>query len=493
MRRTTGNRSLTWALPVLAGLLVSAADLGAQAPDRSRPPDLGPPPALQIPPIRHLTLSNGLPVLLVEKHEVPLVQVNLIIMAGAIRDPAGKEGLASMTADLMDEGAGSLDALGLADAIDYLGANLSTGAGKHTSVIALNTPLSKLSQALAIMKDIALKPTFPQEELARITKQRLTILIQQHDEPGAIAATLFDRTLYGAGHPYGRATIGSESSLKNLKVRDLRRFHRSYYRANNATLVVVGDVTAESVLPLLEGTFGAWRKKKVRAIQWPDAASPTGRAIYLVDKPGAAQSEIRIGRIGVSRHSDDYFALVIMNTILGGSFTSRLNQNLREEHGYTYGARSSFSFRPMAGPFMASAAVQTDATGDALAEFFIELEGMQAPVGQEELTKAKNYVALRFPERFQTVSRVAGQLADLAVYGLPDATFNEYAGHIQAVTAAEVGQVAETYLDAQGMAVIVVGDRSLIEASIHSLDFGPVDLLTVVDVLGPIPELPASD
>jgi predicted Zn-dependent peptidase len=440
-----------------------------------------------------MILSNGLKVLLVEKHEVPLVQINLIVFAGSGMEPTGKMGLASMTADMLDEGAGTRSALELADAIDFLGANISTGSGRHTAVVNLNTPLSKLDDALPLMADIVLKPTFPVEELERKQKARLTALMQWHDEPRAIAAVLFDRTLYGSIHPYGLPTSGDETGIKAMTVKDLKKFHKSYYRPNNATLIVVGDVAAQSIQPKLDAVFGKWKKKKVRQPVWPQVEQVGASTIYLVDKPGAPQSEIRVGRIGVPRSTEDYFPLVVMNTILGGSFTSRLNQNLREEHGYTYGARSAFSFRPLPGPFMAGAAVQTEVTDEALGEFMKELNGILEPVPAEELAKAKNFVALRFPERFQTVSTTAGQLADLAVYGLPDDYFNTYTKSILSITSDDVARVARKYIDASRLAIIIVGDRETVEGDLQALNVGPVKVLSVKEVLGEVPTLPSDD
>ena len=493
MKPTISMQHFHWTFLVLLICLHPVHHLEAQEPDRTRPPQLGSPPTMQVPPIEHLELSNGLKVLLVEKHEVPLVQVNLLVMAGSVMEPAGRVGLASMTADMLDEGAGPRSALELADAIDFLGADISIDAGRHTAVVSLNTPLSKLDDALHLMADIALRPTFPAEELDRLRKQRLTTLTQWHDEPRDVANVLFDQILYGQDHPYGRPTLGNENSLKAMRVRDLKKFHKSCYRPNNATLIVAGDVTAESILPRLEKAFGKWKKRKVRTLSWPAVEQVTERKIYLVDRPGAPQSEIRLGRIGVSRPTDDYFAIVVMNTILGGSFTSRIMQNLREEHGYTYGARSSFAFRPLPGPFLASSAVQTEVTDKALVEFMKELKGILTPVPDEELTKARNFLALRFPERFQTVSAIARQLADLTIYGLPDDYFNTYTERILSISVKEVARVAEKYIDPARIAIIVVGDREQVEEGLRALDYGPVELLTVKDVLGEIPQLPAGD
>jgi predicted Zn-dependent peptidase len=469
-------------------LALAGTALG-QAPDRSRPPELGAPPRLDLPDIQRFTLGNGLSVFLMESHRVPLVQAVLVVEAGAVNEPAGSEGLASMTAAMLDEGAGSRNALEIADAIDFLGATLATNAGQHTTVVSLHTPLSKLPEALPIMADVALRPTFPAEELERQRAERLTTLLQWRDEPRAIASVVFAHTLYGDQHPYGKPTLGNVSSLESMSAEDLRAHHAAHSRPGNASLIIVGDVDRAALDALLSGTFGEWRGAEAPVAQLPDAQQVAAREITIVDKPGAAQSEIRLGRIGVERLTDDYHELVVMNTILGGSFTSRLNQVLREERGYSYGAFSGFDFRPRPGPFVAQAAVQTAVTDSALAVFMREIGGILERVPEDELQRAKNYVALGFPGNFETVGSTAGMMSEIAQYDLPLDTFDTFIDDVMAVTADDVQRVAQRYLDPERIAIIVVGDRSVIEAGIRALDLGTVHVATIEDVLGPPPEL----
>lgn len=482
--------TLSRTLILVPALLAGAASLTAQVPDRSGPPELGPPPRLTLPPIQQHRLSNGLEVLLMEKHQVPVVAVNLIVRGGAVMDPAGKIGLATMTADMMDEGAGERDALELADAIDFLGANISTFAGTHTAGVRLYAPVSKLDAALPLLADIALRPTFPSEELERKRRSRLTTLLQWHDRPATIASVLMNRALYGE-HPYGRSSIGDEASIRALSVDDLRAFHQTYFRPNNAVLILVGDVTAD-VLTDLETAFGDWEARETPQATWPAPRQVAQREVLLVDRPGSAQSEIRIGRIGVTRDTDDYYALQVMNTILGGSFTSRLNQNLREDKGYTYGAGSGFSYRVMPGPFTASSAVQTDATDEALVEFFREFDAIREPVPEEELTRGKNYVALRYPGNFQSVRAIAGNLADLWEYDLPNDYFNQFVDRILAVSQADVRDAAREHIVPDRVLVVIVGDREQIEEDVRALDLGPVRILSIEDVLGSKPDVGGS-
>ncbi|MEW6511335.1 MAG: pitrilysin family protein [Bacteroidota bacterium] len=472
---------------VVLALLVTHLTTAFAQPDRSAPPKLGPPPALKLPPIQHLKLSNGIPVVLLEKHAVPVVQINLVVRGGAVMDPPDRHGVASMTAAMLMEGAGPRNALQLADAIDYLGARIGTGAGQHTSGINLHTPLAKLDSALTLLSDVARRPSFPLPELDRKRKERLTALTQWRDEPRALASVLFSRTLYGSSHPYGVPTMGNEASLRSMTPGDLKKFHSDYFVPSNVTVIVVGDVSGTMIMPKLEKAFGSWKGKAAAPPSIPSVGQIKEKTLLLVDKPGAAQSVIMIGRVGVKRITDDYFPIVVMNTILGGSFTSRLNQNLREQHGYSYGAGSRFEFRPLPGPFVASASVQTAVTDKALVEFMNELKGMLEEVPDTDLDRAKNYVALGFPGDFQSVGQIAGQLEELVVYNLPDDYFNKYIGRVLAVTKEDVLKAAKKYITPDNLAFIIVGDRSEVETGVTALELAPPTFLTVDEVLGPAP------
>jgi len=471
-------------IAVLCGIVSVAFPHAQQRPDRSKPPALDPAPSLNLPPIQKRMLSNGLPVWVVEAHKVPLVQVNLVVMAGSGDDPAGKFGVANLTAAMLDEGAGSRSSLEIADAMDYLGAELGTTSSSDASAIRLNVPVARLRDALPIMADVAIRPTFPGSDLERLRQERLTALLQARDDPAQIVPFAFQRAVFGTTHRYGTGQAGTEATIKAFTAQDLKTFHDGMYQPSNATLIVAGDITADGVMPLLEPQFGAWKAgAPVRRTPVPMASQPTQAQVTIVDVPKAAQSQIRIGWVGVPRSTPDYFSLEVLNTILGGSFTSRLNQNLREEHGYAYGASSRFDMRLSAGPFMAAAGVQTDKTAESLQEFFKELNGIQMPVSSEELTKAKNYVALSFPSGFETIDDLAAHLEELVVYKLPDDYFERYVANIQAVTAAAVQKAAATYIQPKKFAIVVVGDRSVIEPKIRALNLGPIRVLTVDQVV----------
>ena len=466
-------------------VLLTAAGVAQQRADRSKVPPLGAAPQLTLPPIQKRTLSNGLNVWIVEAHKVPLVQVNLLVQAGSGDDPSGKFGLASLTAAMLDEGAGTRTALQIADAAEFLGADLGTSSSFDASAVRLNVPSARLAAALPIMADVALRPSFPQAELDRLRQERLTALLQARDDGAQVAPMAFARVVFGGTHRYGTSAMGTTSTLKAFTTSDVRSFHSSMYQPSAATLVVVGDVSANTVLPLLEKYFGGW-KAGGGAARSPVAAAPqlTQAQVTIVDMPGAEQSQVRIGWVGVPRSSPDYFTLQVLNTILGGSFTSRLNQNLREKNQYTYGASSRFDMRLSAGPFFAGAGIQTDKTTDALREFFNELNAIARPVSPEELTKAKNYVALGFPSEFETIQDLASHIEEMIVYKLPDNYFERYVANIQAVTAAAVQKAAATYVQPGRFAVVIAGDRKAIETGVQSLKLGTVRVVSVDEAIG---------
>ncbi len=470
-------------------VVAAAASVAAQAPvgstqgkpDRSKPPAIGPAPSLKMPAIQKQKLSNGLSVWVVEHHEVPLAQINVIVRSGSAADPIGKYGVGSLAAAMLDEGAGTRSSLELADALEFLGANLSTTSSFDYSAVRMSVPVAKLGEALPLIADVTLRPTFPASDLDRLRKERLTGLLQARDNPAALIGLAFPRVIFGPTHRYGTSANGLPAAIEAFTVADLQAFYRAHFRPDNATVVVVGDVTPAGVMPLLEKQFGAWQSDTIAALvpAVPVAPQLKARQVYLVDKPEAAQSQIRIGWVGVARSTADHAALEVLNTILGGSFTSRLNQNLRERNGYSYGASSAFDMRLSAGPFLATAGVQTDKTGPAVAEFFNELNAIVKPVPEDELAKARNYVALSFPGEFETTGDLARKLEELVVYNLPDDTFSNFVSLVTKVTAADLQRLAARYLQADKMAVVVVGDRKAIEGPIRQLNLGPINHLTI--------------
>ena len=414
--------------------------------------------------------------------------MNLVVLSGTANDPPGKYGIASLVAALLEEGAGTRTALEIADAVDYLGADLGAATTSDLSAVRLHVPSARLADALPIMADVALRPSFPKDELERQRSQRLTSILQGRDDPPTIAAAAFSRILYGKAHRYGTLQMGTAETIKTFTADDLRGFYGTTFRPENAVLLAVGDIAADKAMPLFEKSFGSWKGAGTMKPEKLPATEPAAaRTVYLIDKPGAAQSQIRIGTVGVARSTADYFPIQVMNTILGGSFTSRLNNNLREVHGYTYGASSSFDMRGDAGPFVAQAGVQTDKTADALKEFFNELNAILKPVPAEELGRAKNYVSLRYPSAFEATGDISRQLENALVYKLPDDYFEKYVQNIQAVTAADVQRVAQKYIKPDHLAVVIVGDLKAIEPGVRALNLGAIKTMTIDEVFGPKP------
>jgi predicted Zn-dependent peptidase len=290
--------------------------------------------------------------------------------------------------------------------------------------------------------------------------------------------------VYGSAHAYGRPLSGTETSTRAIARADIERLYRTYMRPNNATLIVVGDVRPDDVAARVDRLFGGWQRGPLPAARYGSAPAAGATAVYLVDKPGAAQSSFRIGTVGVARSTEDYFPLLVMNTILGGSFTSRLMQNLRETHAYTYGAGSGFAMRRAPGPFTARAEVVTAKTDSALLEFMKELRAIRDTVPAAELTKAKQYLQLQLPGDFETTGDIAGQLVPLVVYGLPLDYYNSYVQNIERVTQADVQRVAQKYVDPGKLAVVIVGDRKAIEPGLRALKVGPLTVREVNAVVG---------
>ena len=496
-------RSMPRALTALSSLATLAACSGApltttSAPlppspvvaapiDLTKPPTLAAPPTLRVPPITTRQLPNGLKIVVVEQHELPIADVLLQIRNGGEADPANRTGAAALTSALMTEGTTTRSALQIADQAAYLGVRVGANSGWEQSTISLHTPTAQLDSAMALFADVALHPAFPAADLERVRKVRLTALQQLRDRGPAIADRAYATALYGEQHPYGRPLAGTEASVAAISRADLQSFYDTYYRPNNATLLVVGDVRPDDVERRAQALFGGWTRGDIPAPTNATAQTPTATTLVLIDKPGAAQSSFRLGGIGAPRSTKDYFALQVLNTILGGSFTSRLNQNLRETKGYTYGANSGFSMRRMAGPFTASAEIVSAKTDSALIEFMKELRAIRDTVPSDELAKAKRYLQLGLPEDFETTGSIAGQLLPLMTYGIPLDFYNSAVENIGAVTQADVQRVARQYVNPDKLTLVIVGDRKSIEPRLRALRPGEIVVRDVRDVLGAPP------
>jgi predicted Zn-dependent peptidase len=320
-----------------------------------------------------------------------------------------------------------------------------------------------------------------------VRKVRLTSLQQLRDRAPAIADRAFASAVFGEQHPYGRPLAGTEGSLASISREEVQRFYTTYYRPNNATLLVVGDVQPDDVERRARELFGAWARGTVPVPATSTASATKGTTVVLVDKPGAAQTSFRLGGIGAPRSTSDYFPLQVMNTILGGAYSSRLNQNLRETHGYTYGAGSGFGLRRSAGPFIASAEVVTAKTDSALIEFLKELRSIRDTVSADELSRAKRNLQLGLPSSFETTQGIASEFLPLIAYGIPLDFFASAVQQYGAVTQADVQRVARQYVNPDKLTIVVVGDRKVIEPGIRALKPGDIVTRDIRDVLGAPP------
>ena len=437
--------------------------------DRSSAPPPAEPRPYHFPHVARATLSNGLRVLVAENHNAPLVSFRALVRSGADHDTQQTAGLASLTADLLEEGAGTRDGIRLAEDVGLLGGALGTGADWDASYISLDVLARTSEEALSIFADVAARPTLPADGLERVRAERLNEILQQRNEPGAIAGKRFSHLLYGTG-AYGNSVAGNAETVSKIGIDDVRRFHAQHYVPNNSSVVIAGDVDSTRVIELVTRALGDWQRGGDVPRPTPAPRAIDASRIYVIDRPQAVQSEIRVGHLGVPRSCEDYFPLSVMNSILGGVFNSRLNLNLRERHGYTYGVRSQFAFRRNAGPFVVAAPVRNEVTRESVSEMLTELRRIrQGDIESHELDETKSYLIGVFPASVQTASDVASRLVDMELYGLDEDYFDRYRENIAAVTKEDVERVAQKYLDPDRVLIVVVGNAAQIREPLGGL------------------------
>ncbi len=441
---------------------------------RAHPPLPGPAGVLSLPIPAKFVLSNGLTVYLVETHHLPIVSANLIVLSGSERNPIGRPGLASFAAEMLDEGTAARSALEIARAAEQLGATLSTGSSADYSFLTLRTLKRNVDAAFELLSDVLLNPCFPDSEIERVRHDRLTLLLQQRDNPGTIATKAFFGALYGPGHPYGFPEIGTESSVQAIERSELLRFWQEGYGPRSSALVVAGDLTQAELGELAEKYLCSWSGAQ-GAARTPPVTECGGRSIVVVDRPELPQTSLRIGHLGVPRAHADVIPIDVMNTALGGLFSSRINLNLREVHGYTYGASSAFSSRRGPGPFVVATSVRTDATAAAVAEIVHEIERMRVEeLAARELTTARESITRSLPGLFETSSEAASSISQIFVHSLPPDYYRTLPAGVAAVDAKEVRRVALEHLRPGELVVIAVGDREKIQPDLEALDLGPM-------------------
>jgi zinc protease len=438
---------------------------------RASAPQPGPPRPYKFPQITRETLANGLKVLIAENHNAPIVAARTLVRSGADHDDAQHAGLASLVADLLDEGAGTRDAIRLAEDIGLLGGALGTGADWDASYISVDVLSRNAEPSVAILSDVSSRATLPADGFDRVRSERLTEILQQRDEPSAIAGKRFASLLYGEG-AYGNSVVGNAESVARITLDDVRRFYQQHFVPNNSSVVIAGDVTSSEGLAIVDRAFGSWKRGSESPRPTVTPRSIESSRIYIIDRPQAVQSEIRIGHIGVPRSCEDYFPLSVMNALLGGVFNSRINLNLREKHGYTYGARSAFAFRRQAGPFVVAAPVRNEVTRESVQEVLAELKRIRTgDVETVELDDTKNYLMGVFPATVQSSGDVAGRLVDMELYGLPEDYFDRYRENIAAVGREEIERVAKKYIDPDRALIVIVGSMKEIREPLGQLGF----------------------
>ena len=428
-----------------------------------------------LPTPQKMELKNGLTVLLVERHNLPVIAANLIVLGGAGANPVDRPGLAAFTTSMLQEGTKTRPALTLADNIDQIGAVISTESNYDYSSVSIRGLSNNAAPAFDLLSDMALNPAFDSKDVDRVRNQRVTEILQQKDSPRMLVSKAANRLVYGDKHPYGYLTTGTETSNKDMSRDDLMSFWKTTFVPGNSALVLAGDLTPAQARSLAEKYFGGWTGSGKKQVP-PAIDNKLAKGLVIMDKPDAPQTEVRVVGLGAPRSSPDYVPIQVMNTALGGLFSSRINMNLREKHGYTYGAFSRFEFRHEPGLFAAGGGIRANVTAPAVSELLKEVQAIQqAPVSPDELTLAKNAFALSLAGRFETTPQTALIMGDLFAYDLPLDYYRTLPAKIQAVTAPEVETMAKKYLVPGNMAVVAVGDRAKIEPELVKLDIGPVE------------------
>jgi len=449
--------------------------------DRSAVPEPGPVPEPTFPEVRRATLSNGLEVVLAERHEVPLVEMRLMVDAGYAADQFGIPGTANLALDMLDEGTVGRSALEISGELDRLGASLGTGSNLDMSLVTLSALRENLAPSLDLFADVVLNPSFPEADFRRLKRQQMAAIQREKAQPVSMALRVFPALLYGEGHAYSNPLTGSgtEESVGRITLEELREFHETWFRPNHATLVAVGDVTMEELLPLLEQRFAGWEPGDVPGKNVDEVAHREGSLLYLMDRPGAQQSVIFAGHVAPPKANPDEVALETMNTILGGSFTSRINMNLREEKGWSYGASSLLYPAMGQRPFIVFAPVQTDRTAESLREILTELRGIRGeePIAEDELQKVKDNEARGAAGRWETLDSVENTLSEIVRFGLEDDHPLTYTDRVLALELDDVSSVASEVLQPDRLIWVVVGDREKIEPAIRELGIGQIRLI----------------
>jgi len=454
------------------------APVSTTTPDeawRAMPPKPGADPEVHLPALTEAKLGNGLTVMVYEQHNIPLVSFAIVTRAGSAADPVGKSGITSLAYNLLDEGAGDKGALALADAVADLGASLGSGATQDRGLVGITGLIKNAEPMMALLSDVVRKPRLDPKDFERIKGQTLAGIVRSRGSPQGLAFEFLPAILYGEKHPYGHPVVGYEPTVTKLTLADAKGQLDKLLAPEQSVFIAVGDITLDDAKKLAEKHFGAWKKRGVKEIAIPAAAPRPRTEITVIDMPGAPQTFMVIGRPIFGRGHADEIPFAVVNEIFGGSFASRLNLNLREDKGYTYGAFSAASARRGVGSFYAGAQVRADVTIPSVKEMFGELDKMKAmPPTAEEILRAQDGLVRSLPGDFQRLSSIAGQAADLFVYKLPADYLTTYVTQVRAVTEDTAAKLSNTYLTAPTMQMMLVGDAQAIVPEAGKLELGKV-------------------
>lgn len=443
---------------------------------RDTPPEAGTIRPFHAPVVRRETLASGLTVLATEHGDVPLLTAALVLDAGGACEPAASAGVASLTLESLDAGTARRNAAELAEAFERIGAELQTHTSWDAAVVQVTVAAARIEAALELLAEVVRAPSFSEDEVTRVRGEQVAEILQRRAEPRALASDLALRHIYATGSPYARPLIGARATVEALAAADAAAFHRRRFGPVGSALVLSGALGGHHAADLARRFFGDWQGEQNAST--PTVTTEPGTTqttVYLIDRPGSVQSEIRVGHVGVPRSHEDYFALEVMNSLLGGAFTSRLNLNLRERHGFTYGARSGYAYRRAAGPFIIQTAVATDVTARAVEEILREIATLRADgADEDETAAARDYVAGIVPLQLQTTEQIAAHVGEIFVYDLGDDYLARFREGIRAVRVDQVNRVAREHLHEDGLAIVIVGDADAIAAPLEALDCGAV-------------------
>jgi predicted Zn-dependent peptidase len=450
--------------------------------DRTRLPDVGAPPSFRFSRVRKDRLANHLSLWFAEHRTLPVVTFMVVLPVGSAADFEGYEGLAAITADMIDEGTGNLSAIDVTAEFARLGAHLDTDVSADATVFTVTTLAKFARPALSLLADCVIRPRLEGADFDRVKQLRLTRLVQIRDMPSAIADRAIMQVLYGA-HPYAHMALGTEESLRQLTIDTVREFHAALYTPSNATLIVSGDLAPGQLTQMATDAFGTWVEGRAHPVDDPAMKPPPPvpvHALVIVNKPAAAQSEIRIGEVGLARDTPDYHPLIVLNMILGGQFVSRINMKLRQEKGLTYGARTGFDFRRGRGPFILQTSVQSDGTAEAVKTSLMEIQAIRSdrPPTADEAETAKAALTRGYPRNFETAEQIARAMAQLLLYRLPDDYFDTFMSRVSEVTVERTRAVAAAHLDPGRLATALVADSSVVAPQLAAAGLGePTPLL----------------